>query len=250
VIADIHGNWMALEAVLGELERLGVDRLVCLGDVAALGPRPREVVRRLRELDVPCVLGNTDAWNIDLALLERESDTAVVQDMVRWSTAQLAADDLDWLRSFPLTRQIALGGESLVMFHGSPHSNNAVLAATTPGEELDELFAGYDATLFAGGHTHIQLLRRHGDLRLLNPGSVGLPGTGPGTPGLPVNERSCWAEFAIVDTSRGVSVDLRRLPLDADALRASVLGSELPHPEWWIERWALHGSQRVGQLDV
>lgn len=240
IIADIHGNLVALEAVLEELARVGVDRVICLGDVAALGPQPREVARRLRALDVPCVLGNTDAWNIDLELLERDSDSPVIRDSVRWSTEQLTADDPNWLRSMPMTRQITLDSDdSLVIFHGSPRSNEAVLSATTPGEDLDELFVEYDATLFAGGHSHIQLLRRHGNLRLLNPGSVGLPGTGPGTPGLPINERVCWAEFAIIDTAHGLSIDLRRLPLDADALRVSVADSEIPHPEWWLARWAL-----------
>ena len=240
LIADIHGNLVALDAVLAELERAGVDRLICLGDIAALGPRPQAVVRRLRALDVPCVLGNTDAWNIDLGLLARESTSPVVQECVRWSTAQLATDDLDWLREFPMTRRIELGaGHALLVFHGSPHSNNAVLAATTPGEELDALFAGEAAMLLAGGHTHVQMLRRHGRFRLLNPGSVGLPGTGPGTPGLPVNEHVCWAEFAMIDTARGLSFDLRRLPLEPDALRASIAGSGMPHPEWWLARWQL-----------
>jgi predicted phosphodiesterase len=238
VIADIHGNLLALDAVLAVFERLDVADIVCLGDVAALGPEPRGVVRRLRERGISSVRGNTDAWNLDAALLDRESTSDVTKAIVRWNTAQLEPDDLDWLRDQPLTRSIALGaGVDLVAFHGSPRSCNEVLSATTPAGDLDELFPG-DAAIYAGGHTHIQLLRRHAGYRLLNPGSVGFPGVGPGTTDLPVNDGVAWAEFAVIDTTDGLSIDLRRLPLDIDALRASVRDSSMPHADWWLSRWA------------
>lgn len=61
LIADIHGNLLALEAVLSALGRDGVDDLICLGDVASLGPQPAEVIARLRALGCPVLMGNTDA---------------------------------------------------------------------------------------------------------------------------------------------------------------------------------------------
>ncbi|HEX5442031.1 MAG TPA: metallophosphoesterase family protein, partial [Ktedonobacterales bacterium] len=61
IIADIHGNLPALEAVLAAVAAEGVERIVCLGDVATLGPQPREVIARLRTLGCPVVMGNTDA---------------------------------------------------------------------------------------------------------------------------------------------------------------------------------------------
>lgn len=61
LISDIHGNAVALEAALAAIEEEGVDRVVCLGDVAATGAQPRQVIRRLRELGCPVVMGNTDA---------------------------------------------------------------------------------------------------------------------------------------------------------------------------------------------
>ena len=62
LIADIHGNLIALETVLAELAREPLDQMVCLGDVAALGPQPGEALARLRALGCPVVMGNTDAW--------------------------------------------------------------------------------------------------------------------------------------------------------------------------------------------
>ena len=73
LIADIHGNLFALDAVLAALARIGMDELICLGDVAALGPQPREVIERLRALRCPVVMGNTDAWHLDPALAEGSS---------------------------------------------------------------------------------------------------------------------------------------------------------------------------------
>ena len=62
LIADIHGNLLAFETLLHELAQESIDQIMCLGVVAALGPQPHEVIDRLRQLDCPVVLWNTDAW--------------------------------------------------------------------------------------------------------------------------------------------------------------------------------------------
>ena len=62
VFSDIHGNGLALEAVLADIQAKAPDRLVCLGDAIQGGPQPAQVVRRLRELQCPVVMGNADAW--------------------------------------------------------------------------------------------------------------------------------------------------------------------------------------------
>ena len=65
LISDIHGNRIALEAVLADIRREGIDSIVCLGDVAAHGPEPKETVDLLRTLDCPVVMGNADAGVFD-----------------------------------------------------------------------------------------------------------------------------------------------------------------------------------------
>src|SRR5690349_17179247 len=62
VISDIHGNCLALDAVLADLQRDGVDWIVCLGDAIQGGAQPAETVARLRDLGCPIVMGNADAW--------------------------------------------------------------------------------------------------------------------------------------------------------------------------------------------
>src|SRR3954452_3196606 len=102
------------------------------------------------------------------------------------------------------------------------------------------MLAGYEAVVFAGGHTHIPLLRRFGQLHVINPGSVGLPGVGPGGPDLPVNTDVTWAEYAILDLGANtISVEFRQVPLDLQAMRQRVIESTMPHAEWWFGRWGL-----------
>jgi putative phosphoesterase len=241
LIADIHGNLAALDAVLAHLEGDQVDHLVCLGDVAALGPQPGAVIARLRDLGCPCVLGNTDAWLIpDPPLVAEPATTVPVAGLTRWCADQLSAADLDFLQALPPTSEISLDhGRTLLAFHASPRSLDDVVAATTSVAELQTMLAGYEADVLAGGHTHIQLLRRFGQRHIVNPGSVGLPGVGPGGPALPVNERVDWAEYALIDTSgNGLTIAFRRVPLDVAEMLAIAAASGMPHLDWWAARWS------------
>ena len=101
------------------------------------------------------------------------------------------------------------------------------LLATTPPDELDRLLDGHTAAVMAGGHTHIQMLRQHRGVLLVNPGSVGLPFKEyvAGRPPTIMDH----AEYAIVESRHGaVSVTLQRVPLDRSALRASLADWDNP----------------------
>ena len=91
LIADIHGNLAALDAVLDALGPEQPGRFVCLGDVAATGPQPREVLRRLHGLGCPVVMGNADAELLDVAPPgpETDDDSRRIADIARWCAAQL-----------------------------------------------------------------------------------------------------------------------------------------------------------------
>lgn len=240
LIADIHGNHAALEAALDELAADRVDRLLCLGDVAVLGPEPAAVVARLRELGCPLVLGNTDAWLSDPPAWDRRrADEAREAELTAWCAAQLSAADLAYLRAAPLTLAFDLAaGARLLAFHGSPRSHEEVISATTPATELAEMVGDTDATLLVGGHTHIPLLRRYRAAYLLNPGSLGLPGVGPGTPDLPRNTGVHWGEYAVLEAGEGrLRIDFRRMPLDVVGLAETARRRGMPHAHWWRDRW-------------
>ena len=236
LISDIHGNLFALEAVLAELDREKLDDLICLGDVAALGPEPGAVLARLQALGCPVVMGNMDEWLLSPPGL----DTADELDraLIRWHTAQLTDTERAYIRAFPATIERSLGAErTLLCFHGSPRSCHDVIVPTTPDDTLNEMFEGTHAAILVGGHTHLQMMRRYGDVHLINVGSVGLPGVGAAAQR---NHHVRWAEYAIVEADGNrLDISLRRRPLDIKRMLARARSSGMPAPviEWWATLW-------------
>jgi putative phosphoesterase len=228
LFSDLHGNDVALRAVLESIRRRGADRIICLGDVATLGPAPGFVIDTLRELGCPCIVGNHDAFLIDPALARAYTDVPVVIDAIDWCVDRLSRDQIDYARTFVPEIEIPIdGGGKILLFHGSPRSNTEDILATTPPDTLDAMLDGRVATVMAGGHTHVQMLRQHRGTLLVNPGSLGCPFleyVGGRMPTILAH-----AEYAIVDASGGgISVSLERVPLDKGALRASVAASDYP----------------------
>lgn len=240
LIADIHGDLVALDTVLADLDASRVDQIVCLGDVAALGPQPTEVIARLRDLAYSGVLGNTDAWLVDPGLLESAPPvSASARRLTYWCADRLSAEDRGYLQKLPATLTVPLDtGVELLGFHGSPRSDEDVIAATTPEPELEIMLGGQQAAILAGGHTHVQLVRRHGDAHLVNPGSVGLPGVGPDSPYLQINRGVRWAEYAVLSAADGrLSIDLRRVPLELERVLQTARAAGMPEYDWWASRW-------------
>lgn len=238
LISDLHGNELALAAVQQRIADVGADAVVCLGDCATLGPRPREVLAVLRELADVCILGNHDEFMLDAELIRTYTEVPIVVDAVEWCRDELAADDVAFVRGFAREHELDLGyGARLLLFHGSPRSNMEDLLASTPAADLDEALGGRRATVMAGGHTHLQMIRQHhGDL-LVNPGSVGMPIRDHAAGRAPVILDH--AELAIVDSGRGgVSVTLHRIGLDRAALRAQALGRAHPLGEALAAQYA------------
>ena len=238
LISDIHGNEIALEAVLDDIERAGVDRVVCLGDVATLGPRPAAVIERLRALACPCILGNHDDFLLRPALIHGYTEATVVIEAVDWCRERLSADHFEFLRTFLASMEVPLGGgKTLLAYHGSPRSNMEDLLAVTAPHVLDRMLDGRRPQVMAGGHTHVQLLRQHRGTVVVNPGSVGLPFAEPAA-GRPPTILAL-AEYAIVSATHGdVHVDLRRLALDPQALHDAAAASDNPVAAYQMAQYA------------
>jgi predicted phosphodiesterase len=240
LISDIHGNCVALDAVLADLSRHQVADLICLGDIAAGGPQPREVISCLRKLGCRAVRGNGERWLLEGLPPGQSEETKRLAEVARWTRDQLAVADLDYLAALPATLTVTLGSLTLFCFHGSPRSDIESLLATTREEELNEVLAAAPAArVLAGGHTHLQLLRAWDDRLLINPGSVGLPLDSVADASAPLPGR---AEYAIVEVEDGaVEVAFRHLSVDVDAVAAAT--AAMPHRSWAadlerrIRRW-------------
>ena len=184
LVSDIHGNAVAFETVLADLQRLGIERAVCLGDVAQGGEEPARVLDRLAGLGWPVILGNADDFLLEVPTDSPEEITEAQLAKREWSLAQLEPRHLEQIRSFHRTYE----HDGLLAFHGSPRSYDDVLLPETE-DDTPWRVSGY--ALLAGGHTHTQWTRRIGDALYVNPGAV----------------MSDPPEYAIVS---GTSVEFRR----------------------------------------
>ena len=238
-ISDIHGNFTALQTVIADIKSQKVDQVVCLGDTVSLGPQPREVLNALKELNCVFIKGNHDAAILDPEEAEKFEITEHLIPDLYWCRDQLTKDDLNFIAAFKSTHEIDLpNGETLLCFHGSPLLSTDLIQATTPVELLDKYFEGQKATVFIGGHSHIQMYRRYGGKLILNSGSVGnsfmyafSPGNTPRL--LP------WAEYTIISQNDNyLGVDMRRVYFDTDKLLKLVTQSGLPGSDWWLNQYS------------
>jgi putative phosphoesterase len=150
-LSDVHGMIRALEAVIADVDREDVDEIVFVGDLV-YGPFPREAVELVRSTGGRFVRGNCD----------REPDD--------WDRTQLTENELRWLAELPT----AVSLDGVLYCHAAPNDDLPITTAATPDEVVAGTFAGIDERVVVIGHTHHQFDRRVGDLRVINPGSVGM----------------------------------------------------------------------------
>lgn len=238
IISDIHGNLNALENVLTQLKSERVDQIVCLGDVAFGGPQPNDAVERLRELGCLAVMGNTDDFFIHPPKPDPDYENELrFKEMIGWMSAQLSQESLDFIRSFQPQIEIQLDNKkTLLCYHGSPDSPTGIILPTTPDSELAQTLDTNHPAVMAGGHTHVPMFRRYGGAILLNPGSVGMPFVRGAARAQ--DFRPPWSEYAILTSDKEkLGIELRRVPLDVDAVIARARKSGLPFAEQWASVW-------------
>jgi predicted phosphodiesterase len=144
IISDIHGNLVALEAVLADIAQQHCDQIICLGDVVEDGPNPRECLHKILELGCETVMGNTDERM--LKFHGRTPDSSVESVSYRrnfWSANQLDHDDCKLIKTFKPFLKLELGELNLIAYHGSPRSNTDPIVQSTSSEELEVFFGDH-----------------------------------------------------------------------------------------------------------
>jgi putative phosphoesterase len=223
VISDIHGNLPALEAVMGDIARRGVEGIVSLGDLVSGGPNCDEVVAVLEASEAQAVVGNCD-----LAVLDEDEAQARERylkkglgesgrEVFSWARQHTGAKAREYLSGLPAQLYIEEDGLTLLFTHGSPERPNEYLGADTPEERLVELFEGTGADIMVVGHTHLPLVREVGERLLINPGSVGAPYDGDPR-----------ASYLIIDTEGQFRAEHVRVTFDVESYAALCVSSGLP----------------------
>jgi predicted phosphodiesterase len=236
LVSDIHGNGVALRAMLDDLDRQEIDQVVCLGDVAQGGPEPVEVLDAVRDRAWRVVMGNADAFLLDPES-GREPTTARHLDMREWSVGQLGPERLEFIAAFEPTIEASLGDDvGLLAFHGSPGDfDDVILPTLDPAAHL-ELLGEFDADVLAGGHVHVQWLRRFGGSVFLNPGSVGL-GYDHDQPEDDLRF-DAWASYAVLTVAGGAAeIAFRRVPFDYREVLAVLKERGMPYVDYYDWRW-------------
>jgi predicted phosphodiesterase len=198
VLGDVHGNIAALEAALADMKRHKPDRLVITGDLVMMGPRPAEVVDRMRKLESDGALviaGNTDIAVADFdyaaAFPWMEQVSTGHRAAAEWAHEQLSDDQLDWLRRLPAERRLWSDGLMALVCHGSPGSQTNGLGTDLDLTVTIERVTRTDARIICCGHTHKQDVREFGRKLICNPGSCGMAFDG--------DPAACWAMLTIPD---------------------------------------------------
>jgi predicted phosphodiesterase len=241
VISDVHGNMVALQAVLDDLEREGSDQVVALGDMVQSGPQPAEVVAALRSLEWPIVMGNADAWLLSGVETSSEgaSDERLQQlrDVREWSLARLSAEDRAFIQSFAPTVRLRLSpGHSFLGFHGSPTDFDQLIFPETPESEFQALLGPHASDILAGGHVHLPFVRRLADTFFFNPGSAGVAYNRQQDES--TFRLDSWAEYAILTANEHhLGLEFRRVPYDIDLLVQVYRESGRPYADEVIGRY-------------
>ncbi|WP_417583895.1 metallophosphoesterase family protein [Pelagibacterium sp.] len=230
VISDVHANALALEAVLADIERHDVEKILNLGDHFAGPLWPKQTAALLAQREMVAIRGNTDRY-----LLEGDVAHADASDLK--ILAEIDGEPLRWLKSLPET---AVYSDTIFMSHGSPRSDETYWLDRKVKKQgfrvasIDEVEAelpNADYPVYCCGHTHIARVVPLADGRIVfNPGSVGRPSFNMSDTDSAMR-LSPAASYAIVERSAGKwHVNLRQVAYDNMA--ASAMARAWGEQEW------------------
>ncbi len=212
VLADVHGNLHALEAIIQDAERRAVDAFLNAGDAIGYGAFPNEVVELLRAKNVVSVLGNFDSE----VMKKDDKKKGEKRLALRIAKKELSKSCETYLRSLPRSITLEMAGKKLLMVHGSPNSIEEHIYLDTTEKRLKELARTVNADVVIMGHSHLQFAREVNGVSFINPGSVGRPDDG--------NPQTAYA----VVNSNPFSVQLVRLNYDVESAAEALRKKRLP----------------------
>jgi len=209
ILADIHGNIPALEAVVTDIASQGVDEVLVGGDLVGRGPQGSEVIRRVRQLGWPSVRGNHEDYLLTFHCGQVPPDWLEAEEWSasRWMADELADSDVPYLQSLPFSvRSQQLPHLHLV--HASPHSNNDGIGPWTSVRHMQRHLDAIEESVLVCAHTHRPLHQRFADGQVVNVGSVGLPFNG--------DQR---AQYAILEEIAGeTEIEFRQVEYDLESI--------------------------------
>lgn len=221
ILADIHGNIEALDAVLQDIRENPCDQILCAGDLVGYGPRPNEVIARVRESGIQTVMGNYDeAVGFLLPACGCHIDNPRQKELslhsLKWSTEHTTTENREWLRQLPESLQIEVEGKTIQLIHATEDSIVEYLYQSDE-TRIREILACCDCDIYAYGHTHYPYALAIDHKWIINPGSVGRPKD--------LDPRAAYVRLSIDDGE--VLTQICRVPYDVDKVAGDIESSGL-----------------------
>jgi len=176
-ISDIHGNAIALDAVLNDIKQRNVDEIFVLGDICYRGPEPQRSLDIVRSLNVDVIKGNADEWVVrGIEEGEVPEDVYSMMDKERdWTVSKLNDESIKFLKELPTELNLEFESIKIHAFHATPTSLFDVVPPDESDEKLMESILMNEADIYIYGHIHKPYVRFITGKCIVNTGSVGLP---------------------------------------------------------------------------
>ncbi|MGQ7886772.1 metallophosphoesterase family protein [Paenibacillus sp. WC2504] len=223
-ISDIHGNAIALEAVLNDIKQNKVDKIYVLGDLCYRGPEPRRSLDLIRSLNTEVIKGNADEWVVR-GVREGEVPQKVI-DLMNierdWTYSKLEPSDLAYLETLPTEINCEVSGTRINAFHATPGSLFEIVLPNEDDAGLqNRLMSSQDAQIYVYAHIHKAYIRHLNGKILMNVGSVGLPFDG-----------ITKASYGLIEIEEGkIKTSIQRVDFDAERVIQLYRDVDYPNAE-------------------
>jgi predicted phosphodiesterase len=245
IISDIHGNSWALQEVLSDIRKRGIQTILNLGD-SLYGPLdPAGTFELLRQNHVTSISGNEDR------LLINHDETAEDSRVLRYVLSRIGPVILQWLSGLPAD---LVFNRAVYACHGIPGNDSVYLLETPvsgalalrPEEDIQELVCGIGQNMIVCGHSHLPRTIRTGERIIINPGSVGCPAFDDDQPVYhKVDTGDNMARYALLDTGSGIPVPVH-ISVPYDFIEAASCARKNGFPDWGY--WLSTGTTRFTSL--
>lgn len=222
VLSDVHSNIQALIQVLQDIKQQQIDRVYCLGDLVGYGPRPNEVINRIRETGIPAIMGNYDQGigyekgDCGCAYITQQ-EVENGEKSIKWTTKQTTTENKIFLTKLADKINLQLNGYRVLMVHGSPRRINEYLYEDRTQKSISRILAPHPIDILICGHTHKPYHRIIDDVHVINDGSVGKPKDG--------DPRAC---YLILHLDTIVKAEFRRVKYPIEQVCTEMIKAGLP----------------------
>ncbi|GFZ33184.1 phosphodiesterase [Clostridium zeae] len=182
VITDIHSNIDALNAVLDEFDSLGIERIICSGDIIGIGPKPEETVKRIMLFkdNIECVRGNHDNYLVNGIPITFPNDEMMdygEMEHHKWEHGKLSEESIEFIKSLPYTKTLKICGKTIYTAHYAIDQDNKYVKFTSnPSlDDLKMMFKNVEADIIVYGHKHAPSINHESNKWYINSGSLGCP---------------------------------------------------------------------------